>query len=297
MTTTKRKIGQFTVSAIGLGAMPFSMGGNAKPPREQAVATVHAALDAGVTLIDTADIYAPSWDTVGHNERIVADALASYPGDTSQVVVASKGGITRFEGEGWGRDGSPEYLRAAAEASRERLGVEAIDLYYWHRPDRHRRYAEAIEALAELREDGLIREIGISNANVEEIEVAIEVLGEGVLAAVQNEFSPRFHHTSARELAFCGEHGIAFVPWSPLGGTHGGAAQVGAHFAVLADVAQAHGVSPQQVTLAWELSLGDHVIPIPGASRPASIVDSAGAMALELTDAERARITDAILQP
>lgn len=297
MTATKqRKLGHFTVSAIGLGAMPFSMGGNVKPSHEQAVETVHAALDAGVTLIDTADIYAPSWDTLGHNERIVADALASWGGDRSSVVVATKGGITRRSAEAdFGRDGSLEYLREAALASRERLGVESIDLYYWHRPDRRRLYSETIEALGVLRSDGIITEIGISNANVEEIQVAIDVLGEGGLAAVQNEFSPKFHHTSYKELRFCTEHGITFLPWSPLGGTSGGAAAVGDRFPVIGEVATAHGVSPQQVTLAWELSLSDRVIPIPGASKPASIINSAAAIDLELTGEELAALNAAIL--
>jgi aryl-alcohol dehydrogenase-like predicted oxidoreductase len=292
----QRSLGQFTVSAIGLGAMPFSMGGNERPPHERALATVHAALDAGVTLIDTADIYAPTWDAVGDNERIVAEALATYPGDTTHVVVATKGGITRFEGEGWGRDASPAYLRAAAEASRERLGVDRIDLYYWHRPDRTQRYADVVETLAELKSDGIIAEVGVSNANVEEIEVALDVLGEGGLAAVQNQFSPTFNHTSYGELTFCGERGIAFLPWSPLGGTGGGAAAVGNRFPVIAQIADAHGVSPQQVTLVWELSLGGHVIPIPGASRPASVIDSARAAELALDDDELERLSGALLQ-
>lgn len=292
--TSTRTLGQFSVSSIGLGAMPVSM--PSSPAHEQAIATVHAALDSGVTLIDTADIYAPSWDQMGHNESIVAEALASYPGDTSSVVVATKGGITRGPGNTWGRDGSAAYLRGAAEASLERLGVESIDLYYWHRPDRRIPYADGVAALAQLKADGLIREIGISNANIEEIEVAIDVLGEGGLAAVQNEFSPRFNHTSYPELTFCAEHGIAFLPWSPLGGTGGGAAAVGDSFPVLAEIAAAHQVSPQQVTLAWELALGDHVIPIPGASRPASIIDSAGAMDLSLSSTELGQISAALLQ-
>ncbi|MDN5820300.1 MAG: aldo/keto reductase, partial [Brachybacterium sp.] len=137
------------------------------------------------------------------------------------------------------------------------------------------------------QQEGLIREIGISNANVEEIDVAREVLGEGGLAAVQNEFSPTFFHTSRHELQHCGEHGITFVPWSPLGGTGGGASAVGERFPQLRRIAESHGVSPQQVVLAWELSLGDHVLPIPGASRPESITDSARALGLELTAAER----------
>ncbi|GAA1730047.1 aldo/keto reductase [Brachybacterium phenoliresistens] len=281
-----RRIGSLSVSPLGLGAMPSSMGGNVKPSHEQAIATVHAALDAGITLIDTADIYAPSWDTMGHNEKIVAEALSSWSGDASQISIATKGGITRSEGEVWGRDGSAAYLRSALEKSLEALGRDSVDLYYWHRPDRSIRYAEGVEALAALKQEGLIREIGVSNANVEELDVAREVLGEGGLAAVQNEFSPRFHHTSHGELTYCGEHGIAFVPWSPLGGTGGGSKAVGEKFPQVARVAEARGVSPQQVVLAWELSLGEHVIPIPGASRPESITDSAQAMTLELSASE-----------
>lgn len=287
MTAPTRRIGSLTVSAIGLGAMPLSFGRTPEVPRDQAVATVHAALDAGVTLVDTADIYAPSWDTMGHNEQLVAEALGSWSGDRSTITVATKGGITRSEGEAWGRDGTLGYLRRAVETSLKDLQVPAIDLYYWHRPDRSIRYAEGVEALATLKAEGLIREIGVSNANVEEIDVAREVLGEGGLAAVQNQFSPSYHHTSLGELRHCGEHGIAFVPWSPLGGIGGGAAGVGERFPQVARVAEAHGVSPQQVVLAWELSLGEHVVPIPGAGRPESIVDSAAAMTLELSAAER----------
>lgn len=281
-----RPIGSLTVSALGLGVMPLSMGRTPAVPREQGIETVHAALDAGITLLDTADIYAPSWDTLGHNEELVAEALAAYSGSTADVVLATKGGITRGEGETWGRNGSPAHLRSALEASLSRLGVDAIDLYYWHRPDRRLRYADSVEALAALQQEGLIREIGISNANVEEVDVAREVLGEGGLAAVQNQFSPSFHHTSIRELRRCEEHGIAFVPWSPLGGIGGGSAGVGERYPAIGEAARAHGVSPQQVTLAWELSLGERVVPISGAGRPASILDSAGAMTLRLEPAE-----------
>lgn len=270
--------------------MPASMSQGKLPSEEQAIDTIHAALDSGITLIDTADIYAPSWDQMGHNERLVAKALKSYGGRPDDVVIATKGGITKE-----GRDGSAEYLRAAVQKSLEALEVDVIDLYYWHRPDRHQLYSEVVETFAELQREGLIKEIGISNANVEEIAVAIEVLGDGGLAAVQNEFSPKFHHTSKPELDFCGERGIAFLPWSPLGGTGGDAKKVGESYPAIAEVAKSRAVSPQQVTLAWELSLGQHVIPIPGASRPESVRDSAQAMSLELTDDEAASITSAIL--
>ena len=279
-----RRLGPFTVSAIGLGAMPFSMGGNEKPSLEQAVATVHAALDAGVTYIDTADIYAPSWDTMGHNERIVARALREY-GDTEHVVVGTKGGITRGTGETWGRDGSPEYLRRAVEASLRALDAEVIDLYQWHRPDRWRIYGEVIQTFADLQREGKIRAVGISNANAEEIEIALEVLGPDGLASVQNQFSPSYR-SSREELEFCGEHGVAFLPWSPLGGTSGAGKRVGTDFPAFDAIAEERAVSPQQVVLAWELALGEHVIPIPGASRPASISDSARAAGLELSQVE-----------
>lgn len=284
-----RTLGPFTVSAIGLGGMPMSMNNDNKLPDEKdAFATIHAALDAGVTFIDTADIYAPSWDTMGHNEVLIGKALKAYGGSLDGVVVGTKGGITRGEGETWGRDGSLSYLRQAVEKSLRNLGVEQIDLYQWHRPDRWKVYGEVIGHFKTLQDEGKIRAIGISNANVEEIEVAVEVLGEGGLASVQNEFSPRFR-SSQDELDFCGEHGIAFLPWSPLGGTGGGGREVGQRFPAFAEIAQAHGVSPQQVVLAWELSLGEHVIPIPGARRPASIVDSAQATHLQLSEAELAR--------
>lgn len=294
MTTPRRRIGSRTVSSIGLGAMPLAYAGSTAAPPEHAAATIHAALDAGVTLVDTADIYATAWDRMGENERQVAAALDSWDGDRVGLTIATKGGITRSEGEQWGRDGSASYLRSALEKSLENLGTDRIDLYYWHRPDRSIRYAEAIEALATFQQEGLIHEIGISNANVEEIDVARDVLGEGGLAAVQNQFSPTFFHTSLRELRHCGEHGIAFVPWSPLGGIGGGASGIGERFPHIKRVADAHGVSPQQVVLAWEISLGDHVIPIPGASRPESITDSAAAMSLELSDEDLAQLNQII---
>jgi aryl-alcohol dehydrogenase-like predicted oxidoreductase len=282
------------VSAIGLGAMPMSMNNdNQFPSNEDAIATVHAALDAGVTLIDTADIYAPAWNEMGHNERIVAEALRTWGGDSSSIFVATKGGITRSEGEAWGRDGSAMYLRLAVERSREILGVEVIDLYQYHRPDRWLVYGEVMATLATFQEEGLIRAVGISNASVEEIEIAQQVLGEGNLASVQNEFSPR-HPGSIDELRYCGEHGIAFLPWSPLGGTGGGGRDVGDRFSAFREAGEQHGVSPQQVVLAWELALGPHVIPIPGARRPASIIDSAQAAGLELSGDEVATLSRSV---
>jgi aryl-alcohol dehydrogenase-like predicted oxidoreductase len=284
-----RQLGPFQVSAIGLGAMPMSMNEDKVYPDEsQAIATIQAALDAGVTFIDTADIYAPSWDTMGHNETLVGKAVKSYGGSVDDVVIATKGGITRSEGEKWGRNGSLDYLRSAVEKSLRALQVETIDLYQWHRPDRSMIYAEAIRNFKTLQDEGKIKAIGISNANVEEIQIAIDVLGDGGLVSVQNEFSPKFR-CSEKELEFCGQRGIAFLPWSPLGGTGGGGRNVGDRFAAFGDIAADHGVSPQQVVLAWELSLSDTVIPIPGARRPESIIDSAKAADLQLSAEELQR--------
>ena len=284
-----RQLGPFRVSAIGLGAMPMSSNADKQVPDEsQAMATIHAALDSGVTFIDTADIYAPTWDSMGHNETLVRKAMASYGGNTDNVVIATKGGITRSEGDAWGRDATMPYLRSAVEKSLRNLGADVIDLYQWHRPDRSMVYADAIANFRALQDEGKIKTIGISNANVEEIKIAVDLLGEGGLVSVQNEFSPKFR-CSEDELEFCAERDIAFLPWSPLGGTGGGARAVGEQFSAFAEIGRDHGVSPQQVVLAWELSLSECVIPIPGARRPESIIDSVKAVDLELNDEELQR--------
>ncbi len=282
-----RQLGPFSVSAIGFGAMQFSLGRETYPSEEQAIRTVHAALDAGITFIDTADIYAPSWDVMGHNEQIVGKALRAWSGPTDEIVVGTKGGITRGKGETWGRNASLPYLQRAVEASLTALGTDVIDLYQWHRPDRSMVYAEAIGNFKTLQAQGKIKAVGISNANVEEIEIALDVLGEDGLASVQNEFSPVFR-SSADELDFCEQHGVAFLPWSPLSGA-GGAATIGDRYAPFAEIGRNRGVSAQQVILAWQLSLGERVIPIPGASRVESIVDSARAADLELSEDELQR--------
>ncbi len=288
-----RRLGRYDVYPIGLGAMQLSMSNNALPSDEQAMATVHAALDAGITYIDTADIYAPSWDTMGHNEAIVARALASYGGSLEGVIVGTKGGITRGAGESWGRDGSMAYLRMAVEASLRALDRDVIDLYQWHRPDRSIAFVDGIAHFKTLQDEGKIRAIGLSNVNIEEIDIAIEVLGRDGLTSVQNEFSPRFL-SSRDELDHCGRLGVAFLPWSPLGGAGTASKPAEGKYAVFAAVSSEVGVSPQQVVLAWELSLGQHVIPIPGASRRASITDSANAPALRLDDDQLERIRAAL---
>ncbi|GGL89224.1 MULTISPECIES: aldo/keto reductase [Micromonospora] len=281
----QRRLGSVQVGAIGLGGMPMSVTG--RPDTERSIRTIHAALDAGVTLIDTADAYSLGSDDFGHNESLIARALASYGGDTSAVLVATKGGHTRPGGSEWAQNGSPDYLRAACDASLARLGVEAIGLYQYHRPDPRVPWAESIGALRELADAGKIRQAGISNADPDQIRQAHEILGDR-LTAVQNQFSPEFR-SSEKELRLCAELGLAFLPWSPLGGI-GRAGDLGGRFRPFAEIAEARGVSPQQVCLAWQLSLAPVVVPIPGASRPETIRDSAAAADLTLDEQELAAL-------
>ncbi|HEV2922265.1 MAG TPA: aldo/keto reductase [Actinomycetota bacterium] len=277
-----RRLGGLQVSAIGLGEMQLSLAG--RPDEAQAFRTVHAALDAGVTLIDTADAYCIDESDTGHGERLVAKALAAWPGDRDRVLVATKGGHTRPGGR-WEVDGRPEHLRQACEASLRALGVEAIGLYQLHRPDPKVPFAESVGALAELRAAGKVRLVGLSNVSVDQINQARPLVE---VTSVQNEFSPRFRRSEG-ELVFCAAQRIAFLPWSPLGGSHQSRDLGGRHRA-FAEVADAHGVSPQQVALAWELAKAPVVIPIPGASRPETITDSLAAAGLRLSDDELARL-------
>jgi aryl-alcohol dehydrogenase-like predicted oxidoreductase len=265
--------------------MPLSIDG--RPDREQAIATILAAIDAGITLIDTADSYTMEEDGQGHNESLIAEALALRPTEAKNILVATKGGLIYKQGGPWLRDASATALRAAALASRARLGVEVIGLYQFHREDYTVPYVESLEAMRDLLDDGIVQMVGISNAIEEQIVLANEVLG-GRLVSVQNRFSPVFQ-SSRPELDYAVANGLAFLPWSPLGGI-GKGAEVFSRAAVFGEVAAELGVSPQQVTLAWELSLGDTVIPIPGASRPASIEDSARAVDLELSEGQLARL-------
>lgn len=279
-----RRIGDVEVSAIGLGGMPMSIEG--RPDEARSLATIHAALDAGVTLIDTADAYHLHADEVGHNETLIAKALASHERG-ADVLVATKGGHLRPGDGSWTLNGSPAYLKEACEASLRRLGVEAIGLYQFHRPDPSVPYADSVGAVRELLDEGKIRLAGISNANPEQIRLANEIL-DGRLVSVQNQFSPAFR-SSEPELDLCDELGIAFLPWSPLGGI-ARAGELGSAYAPFANIAEKHGVSPQRVCLAWMLAKSPVVVPIPGASRPETIRDSAAAPELALSAEEIAEL-------
>ncbi|MEA2133288.1 MAG: hypothetical protein QOC68_1197 [Solirubrobacteraceae bacterium] len=281
--TTNRRLADTEVFPIGLGAMPLALSG--RPDEAQGIRTIQAAVDAGVTLIDTADAYCTGDDEVGHNERLIAKALQ---GRRDGVLVATKAGHIR-PGGAWEVDGRPEHIRSACEASLKALETDRIDLYQYHRPDPDVPYAETVGAFKELQDEGKVRWIGLSNCNVEQLE---EALGIAEIVSVQNQLSLGFTSPLGKgEVDACTERGIAFLPWSPLGGI--GKSDSTSTFDAVRSAAEAHDVSPQQVALAWLLAQGPTVIPIPGASRPESITDSVRAAELELTDEELAAISEA----
>lgn len=281
-------VGRVEVGAIGLGLMTFDQTGT--QPREQLLDTIRAALDAGVTLFDTADAYGPGDElganAQGANERLVAGLLDEL-GVRDRVLLATKGGHVRAAAGAWALDSSAEHLHAAVDASLDRLGVEQIALWQHHRPDPKVPYEEVVGTLREIADSGKVRMVGLSNADPDQIRLAHSVLGDA-LASVQNQFSPAFR-TSAPEIDVCEELGLAFLPWSPLGGL-GDAKSLAEKHPAFAAIATDHGVSPQQVALAWELAQSPRVIPIPGAKRPQSIRDSAAAADLDLTPDELARL-------
>jgi aryl-alcohol dehydrogenase-like predicted oxidoreductase len=292
VSSRTRRVGDRSVMPVGLGCMPLS-DGRMMDHREQAVATIHAALDAGITLLDTANIYAPSWNAVGHNEALVAEAIRTYSGSASltDLLITTKGGITRSDGEVWGRDSRTDALVQACEDSLAQLGVEVIDLYQHHRHDPKLTYLEQIQALAQLRDRGFIRQIGLSNVKLDELNLALEELGgpdDGGVVSVQNELSPRYRG-DLDVLERCEANSIAFLPWSPLGGsTH--AKDVGSRFAAFADVGEELDATPQEVALAWLMRLSPVIIPIPGATRPETVASIVRSVDLRLTDDQFARL-------
>ena len=281
-------VGRVDIGAIGLGLMTFDQSGS--QPREQLAETVRAALDAGVTLFDTADAYGPGEEkgaeAQGANERLIASLLDEL-GVRDQVLLATKGGHVRTAGGDWDTDSSDAHLKEAVDSSLRRLGVEQIALWQHHRPDPNVPYDEVIGTLKEIADSGKVRMIGLSNADPDQILAAHTVLGDA-LVSVQNQFSPAFRG-SRPEIDVCDQLGLAFLPWSPLGGLSD-AKQLADKHPAFADVAAERGVSPQQVALAWELAQSPVVIPIPGAKRPESIRDSAAAAELELSAEELARL-------
>jgi len=295
MTLQTRKIADLNVALVGLGCMPLS---NIKmvDHREQAIATIHHAIDLGITLLDTANVYSPTWDTVGHNETLVAEAVRSYSGsaDISKVVITTKGGITKPAENVAERDGTREGLLKACEASLKRLDTSSIELYQFHRHDPSVTYTEQMLSLKALKDAGMVKRIGLSNAQGPELAVALEILGgpnDGGVVSIQNEYSPRYRGEQD-VLDKCSELGIAFLPWSPLGGA-AQAGEVGSRYSDFASVATEVGATAQEVVLAWLLALTPVMIPIPGATKLATVDSIVRSSALKLTSVQVDRLTEA----
>ena len=295
MTSQTRKIADLTVSLVGLGCMPLS---NIKmvDHSEQAIATIHHAIDSGITLLDTANVYSPTWDTFGHNETLVAEAVRNYSGsaDISKVVIATKGGIIKPADNVVERDGTREGLLKACEASLKRLNTSSIELYQFHRHDPSVTYTDQMLSLKALKDAGMVKRIGLSNAQGPELAVALEILGgpnDGGVVSIQNEYSPRYRGEQD-VLDKCTELGIAFLPWSPLGGA-AQAGEVGSRYSDFAAVASEVGATAQEVVLAWLLALTPVMIPIPGATKPATVDSIIRSSALKLTSTQVERLTAA----
>lgn len=281
-TPTLRELGKTgkMVFSIGLGAMPMSISN--RPPEDQSIATIHKALDVGVTLIDTADAYCIDESDKHHNERLIGKALGQYSGDLSRIMVATKGGLMRPDGA-WTRNGNPDHLRQTIRESFEALGGEKpIDLWQYHSPDSDYAIADSLQAAKEAVADGLIRYVGVSNFSVDQIKQAREVVD---VVSVQNQYNP-WHRDPEFDgvLNYCEAEGLSFLPWSPLGGRRQVEQLSGVD--TIANLARDKGISVYSLVLAWMLSKSSSIIPIPGASKPESIADSVTATHVRFTEAE-----------
>ncbi len=264
--------GDLLVNRLGFGAMHLTGQGIMGEPEdpEEARRVLRRAVELGVNLIDTADSYGPEV-----SERLIAEALHPYP---DELVIATKGGFTRPGGR-WVPDGRPEHLREACEGSLKRLKVERIDLYQLHRPDPKIAFEDSVWALAQLRDQGKIRHVGLSNVGVRELEIALDIVP---VASVQNRYNLS-DRSSEAVLQACEREGVGFLPWYPL--ATGRLARLGGP---LEEVARRHDATPSQVALAWLLGHSPAMLPIPGTSSVAHLEENVAAATLELTDEEMA---------
>ncbi len=277
--------GQAAPRTAAIGCMRLSTG----PDRddERAIAVIHAALDAGVALLDTADAYCRDHTDVGHNERLIARALGTWTGDRSRVVVATKGGLTRPEGR-WVPDGRARHLAAACEASLRALGFDRLPLYQLHAPDPRTPLSTSVRALASLRRQGLIDAIGLCNVTVGQIEEARRITE---IASVQIELSPWHDDGILSGVAgYCVAHRLRLLAHRPFGGPQR-RNRPGAD-PLLAGLAARHGATPFEVVLAWIADLAEGIVPLPGPTREETARSAARALALVLTDEDRARLDE-----
>jgi hypothetical protein len=267
--------GDLTVHRLGFGAMRVTGEGIIGEPDdvENALGVLERAVDLGVDFVDTADSYGP-----GVSERLIREALSPY----DDVVVATKGGLLRNRDTEWLPNGDPDYLRNAHLCSLDRLGVDRIDLYQLHRPDPDVPFEASVRALAELKDAGVIRHVGLSNVSVAQLERAREIVE---IATVQNRYSV-VDRESEDVLDACEASDIGFIPWFPVG-----AGDLGEKGRVLDAVAASHDASRYQVALAWLLAHSPVTLPIPGTSNRAHLAENVAASTLDLTDDEMARLS------
>ncbi|WP_299268111.1 aldo/keto reductase [Halorientalis sp.] len=271
--------GKLTVHRLGFGAMRLCGPDIVGPPPDEDAAhdVLQRAADIGVDFVDTADSYGP-----GVNERLIRES-----GVTDETVVATKAGLLRNREGEWLAHGDPEYIRNQVLVSRDRLGVDEIDLYQFHRPDPDTPFEESVEAFAGLKDEGLVAHVGLSNVTVEQLETARDLVD---VATVQNRYNPGDREAdrgSDRVLEACEEYGIGFIPWFPLG-----AGDLGEKADVIERIAGNHDATSEQVTLAWHLQHSPVTLPIPGTSSVDHLEANVAATALELTDEEVTRLSE-----
>jgi aryl-alcohol dehydrogenase-like predicted oxidoreductase len=276
------------VAAIGLGAMPLSI--QNRPAETQAFEVIKTFVEAGGDFIDTANVYCLDDSDIGHNERLIARALDRL-GKRDQVVVATKGGLRRPTGD-WVVDGDPAFLRRSCEQSLKDLGIDCIPLYQLHAVDANLGLLPSLEELVRLKAEGKIAHIGLSNVGLDQLRTA---LAHAPVASVQNRCNPFEQEDFQNGLVdFCAERGITYIPHSPVGG-HRGHARLN-QSTLFEHLAEKYGASRYCIALSWFLGKGEHILPIPGASRPASIADSLRALNLVLDEAD-ARAIDELGAP
>ena len=266
--------GDLTVNRLGFGAMRITGQGiwGDPPDRAQAIATLRRAVELGVNFIDTADSYGPDV-----SENLIAEALYPYPDD---LVIATKGGLTRPGPNRWDPDGRPEHLRSVCEGSLRRLRLEQIPLYQLHRPDPRVPYAESVGTLAELKKEGKIRHVGVSNVSEEQLREAQRIVN---IVSVQNRFNVT-DRASQAVLEVCEQESLVFLPWAPI-------QEAGKNVGVLS-AADRLGATEYQVVLAWMLSFSPVMLPIPGTGSPVHVEENIAAAGFELTGDEERAIRD-----
>jgi pyridoxine 4-dehydrogenase len=270
--------GELDVRRLGFGAMRITGDGVWGPPKDHdaAIATLRRAIELGINLIDTADSYGPRV-----SEELIAEALHPYP---ENLVIATKGGLRRTGPGQWPRDGRPEHLREACESSLKRLRVDCIDLYQLHAPDPEVPYEESVGAIKELRDEGKVHFVGVSNVTVEQLETARGIVS---VETVQNRFNLVDRDTED-VLQRCEELGLGFIPWFPLAA--GSLAEPGGP---LAETAEGHDATPAQVAIAWLLARSEVMLPIPGTSTVEHLEENVAAAGIELSAEEFERLNAA----